>query len=163
MTTEVCMCHSPSTKKLILLREGIAAAKFPLMGATAEHAFESYRLTPLAERQAIVRRALYLLSEQKEILARELTEQMGRPIAYTGKEITTAIARGEYLVKISGEALKDTEGEPELGFRRYIRKCPIGPVLISFPWNVCGFPQPHPSDESAESIGSIRTSYSSIL
>lgn len=60
---------------------------------------------------------------------------MGRPIAYTAKEITTAVARGEYLLKISSDALKDTEGEPQQGFKRYIRKAPIGPVLILFAWN----------------------------
>jgi acyl-CoA reductase-like NAD-dependent aldehyde dehydrogenase len=43
---------------------------------------------------------------------------------------------GEYLLKISEETLKDTEGEPEKGFERYIKKVPLGPVLILFPWNV---------------------------
>ena len=61
---------------------------------------------------------------------------MGRPIAYTAKEVTTAVARGEYLLKISGECLKDTVGESEKGFKRYIRKVPVGPVLILFAWNV---------------------------
>lgn len=46
------------------------------------------------------------------------------------------MARGEYLLKISGDVLKDTEGEPEAGFKRYIRKVPLGPVLILFAWNV---------------------------
>jgi acyl-CoA reductase-like NAD-dependent aldehyde dehydrogenase len=44
--------------------------------------------------------------------------------------------RGEYLLKISDETLKDTAGEAEKGFTRYIRKVPLGPVLILFPWNV---------------------------
>jgi acyl-CoA reductase-like NAD-dependent aldehyde dehydrogenase len=61
---------------------------------------------------------------------------MGRPIAYTAKEVTTAVMRGEYLLKISDETLKDTPGEVEKGFKRYIKKVPLGPVLILFPWNV---------------------------
>jgi len=60
---------------------------------------------------------------------------MGRPIAYPAKEITTAVARGEYLVKIAEQGLKETPGEPEEGFNRYIKKVPLGPVLILFPWN----------------------------
>ena len=71
---------------------------------------------------------------------------MGRPISYTAKEITTAVARGEYLLKISGEALRDTDGEPEKGFKRYIKKVPVGPTLILFAWNVraphAALPQP---------------------
>lgn len=60
---------------------------------------------------------------------------MGRPIAYTAKEVTTAVMRGEYLLKISEDALKDTDGEAEKGFNRFIRKIPVGPVLILFAWN----------------------------
>lgn len=61
---------------------------------------------------------------------------MGRPIAYTPKEVTTAVKRGEYLLKISDEALKDTPGEEEQGFRRWVRKEPVGTVLVVFAWNV---------------------------
>jgi acyl-CoA reductase-like NAD-dependent aldehyde dehydrogenase len=50
--------------------------------------------------------------------------------------VTTAVKRGEYLLKISEETLKDTEGEAEKGFKRFIRKVPVGPVLILFAWNV---------------------------
>lgn len=70
------------------------------------------------------------------MLGKEITEQMGRPIAYTAKEVTTAVMRGEYLLKISEDTLKDTPGEAEKGFKRYIKKVPLGPVLILFPWNV---------------------------
>ncbi|KAI9827224.1 MAG: hypothetical protein M1832_005362 [Thelocarpon impressellum] len=98
-------------------------------------ALQKFRQTSLAERQQIVKKALGLIAARQDDLARELTEQMGRPIAYTGKEISTAVARGEYLVKISGDALSETEGEPETGFKRFIRKVPIGPVLIIFAWN----------------------------
>lgn len=61
---------------------------------------------------------------------------MGRPIAYAAKEITTAVKRAEYLLRISGEALRDTEGEAEEGFRRFVRKGPVGVVLVIFAWNV---------------------------
>lgn len=43
------------------------------------------------------------------------------------------------MVKISEEALKDTEGEAEKGFKRFIRKVPVGPVLVIFAWNVRRF------------------------
>src|SRR2546421_8100341 len=37
-----------------------------------------------------------LFRSKQDELAKELTQQMGRPIAYTAKEITTAVKRGEY-------------------------------------------------------------------
>jgi len=61
---------------------------------------------------------------------------MGRPIAYTAKEVSTAIKRAEYLLKVSEETLQDTPGEAEAGFKRFIRKVPVGPALIIFAWNV---------------------------
>ena len=133
---EVLTTISPSTNEPILTRNGLSDSDVALLPAISTQAFNDFRLLPFEERQAIVKRALKLISDKQNVLAKELTEQMGRPIAYTAKEITTAVTRGEYLLKISRDALKDTEGEPEQGFKRYIRKAPIGPVLIMFAWNV---------------------------
>ena len=133
---EVLVTISPSTNKPVLYRNALSAPDIALLPRRAESAFESYRQTTLTQRQAIVGKALDALNVKQSELARELTEQMGRPIAYTTKEITTAVARGRYLLKISGDALKDTGGEPEAGFKRFIRKLPVGPVLILFAWNV---------------------------
>ena len=136
MSAEVITTISPSTNKPVLTRNGLSDHEIALLPQRASEAFNNYRLVALKERQAIVRKALQLILDKKDVLARELTEQMGRPIAYTAKEITTAVLRGEYLLKISGDALEDTEGEPEKGFKRYIKKMPVGPVLILFAWNV---------------------------
>ncbi len=136
MAEETLTTISPSTNQAILIRQGLSSSDVALLPAIAAQSFNGFRLTSFEQRQAIVKKALRLINDKQHVLARELTEQMGRPIAYTAKEITTAVARGEYLLKISGDALKDTEGEPEQGFKRYIRKAPIGPVLILFAWNV---------------------------
>ena len=138
MSTEVITTLSPSTNKPVLTRHGLSDSDAALLPALSTQAFNVFRLTSLGERQAIVEKALTLILDKKDILARELTEQMGRPITYTAKEITTAVTRGRYLLKISSDALKDTQGEAEEGFKRYIRKVPIGPVLILFAWNVGG-------------------------
>ena len=127
---------SPSTNKPVLTRDGLSDSDIALLPQIAEQAFDSFRQTSLHQRQAIVKKALRLIFDKQDVLARELTEQMGRPIAYASKEITTTVARGEHLLKISDDALRDTDGEPEEGFKRYIRKVPLGPVLILFAWNV---------------------------
>lgn len=136
MSVETITTISPVTNKPILTRKGLSDAELLSIPETAARAFESYRRTSLSDRQAIVKKALKLLTERQDALGKELTEQMGRPINYTPKEVTTAAARGEYMLKISEEALKKTEGEAEKGFKRYIKKVPVGPVLILFPWNV---------------------------
>lgn len=136
MSLEVLTTVSPITNQPVLSRDGLSVSDSALLPTTATEAFNQFRLTSLAHRQAIVRKALELLNARQNVLAHELTEQMGRPIAYTAKEVTTAVARGEYLLKISDEALRDTDGEPEKGFKRYIKKVPVGPILILFTWNV---------------------------
>lgn len=135
MSVETINTISPITNQPVVTRSGISDADLQSIPEKAVQGFESFRRTTLAERQKIVKKALALLEERQDELGREITEQMGRPIAYTPKEVTTAVARGKYLVKISEETLKDTPGEPEKGFSRYIRKVPVGPVLILFPWN----------------------------
>jgi len=137
MSVETITTISPVTNKPILTRNGLSDADLLSIPETAARAFDSWRRTSFSDRQAVVKKALKLLDERQDALGKELTEQMGRPIAYTPKEVTTAVARGEYMLKISEEALKETEGEAEKGFKRYIKKVPIGPVLILFPWNVC--------------------------
>ena len=136
MSLEKITTISPITNKPVLTRNGLSDADLQSIPETAATAFESFRRTSLADRQKIVKNALKLLNERQDALGKEITEQMGRPIAYTPKEITTAVMRGEYLLKISDETLQETEGEAEKGFKRYIKKVPLGPVLILFPWNV---------------------------
>lgn len=136
MSVETITTISPFTNKAVVTRNGISPADLDLLPTTATEAFESFRKTSLKERQEIVKKALKLLDNKQDVLAKELTEQMGRPIAYTAKEVTTAVKRGEYLLKISEDALSNTDGEAEKGFKRFIRKVPVGPVLILFAWNV---------------------------
>lgn len=139
MSVEVLTTISPNTNEPIITRNGISADDVELLPKTSAEAFNSWRKTSLADRQAIVKKALKWLTDHTDELALEVTTQMGRPIAFTGKEISTAVARCEYLLKISDETLKDTDGEAEKGFKRFIRKVPVGPVLVLFPWNVSFF------------------------
>ncbi|KAI9723166.1 MAG: hypothetical protein M1828_004269 [Chrysothrix sp. TS-e1954] len=135
MAPETIKTISPATNEPILTRHGLSREELERLPKTAEAAFKSFSATSLESRQQIVQKALRLMREKQDELAKELTEQMGRPIAYGAKEITTAVARGEYMLKISKECLKDTEGEPEKGFKRYIKKLPLGPVLVLLAWN----------------------------
>lgn len=136
MSVEVLTTISPNTNEPIITRNGLSADDVEQLPKTSADAFKTWSKTSLADRQAIVQKALKYLTDHTDELALEITTQMGRPIAYTGKEISTAVMRCEYLLRISNDTLKDTDGEPEKGFKRFIRKVPVGPVLILFPWNV---------------------------
>merc|ERR1711939_771922 len=138
MVAEIITTISPTTNKPILTRHGLPPEEILRLGTTAQKAYKSYNQShpTLESRQKVVTKALGILSERQDALAAELTEQMGRPISYTVKEITTALKRAEYMNRIAPEVLgRDTPGDPEKGFNRYIHKEPVGVVLVIFAWN----------------------------
>lgn len=139
MSIETLSTISPTTNSAVVIRQALSPQDIVLLPDVGQEAFKSYRRShpTLGSRQEVVAKALDLLSKKKDVLAQELSEQMGRPIAYTGIEIDTAVKRGQYLNGIAGEVLaEDVPGDAEKGFRRFIRREPVGVVLIIFAWNV---------------------------
>lgn len=128
--------RSPSTNVVVFGRPGTSLEEARRVAKAAKDAFKSYQNAPLAERKAIVQKALDIIDAKKDQLARELTMQMGRPIAAGAKEIETMRKRAEYLLSIADKSLEDIPGQPEEGFCRVVRKKPLGPVFISSAWNV---------------------------
>lgn len=144
MTTtesETITTISPSTNKPILSRSAATLAQITALPTTARDAYTSFRRShpTLSSRIPILTRFLSLLSARADVLASELTSQMGRPKAYTPVEIKTAIKRAEYLIQIAPEVLSDNTpvlGEVEPNFKRYLQRSnPLGVVLVIFAWN----------------------------
>lgn len=127
---------SPSTQEVLFERQGTTFDEVVHIAKTSHNAFQSYKKFSLAERKSIINKALDLIDEQKETLAAELTAQMGRPIAFAAKEITTMRKRANYLVSIADKSLEPILGTPEDGFRRFVKKEPLGVAFIAFAWNV---------------------------
>jgi acyl-CoA reductase-like NAD-dependent aldehyde dehydrogenase len=102
----------------------------------ATSAQKEWRKTTLAEREAICRKAVeYFLNNADEI-GLELTWQMGRPIRYTANEIRKGFQdRANYMISVAGKALADVEVEEIAGFKRFIRRDPLGVVFVVAPWN----------------------------
>lgn len=94
--------------------------------------------TPIDERIAIVNRFLDLFEQHKEEYGKQLTEEMGRPIRYSGGEMNGFLERARFMVSIAKDRLKDvllTETDKE-GFKRWIRKEPMGVCALISAWNV---------------------------
>ncbi|KAE8355057.1 Aldehyde/histidinol dehydrogenase [Aspergillus coremiiformis] len=126
---------SPSTNKVIFEHPGTSLDEARTIAHASENAFQSYKQFSLADRKAILVKALDIIDANKETLARELTAQMGRPIAYCTKEIDTMRKRADYLLSIADDSLKNLPGQAENGFRRFLKKVPLGVTLISTAWN----------------------------
>ena len=124
--------------------DGSVCAEYELASAAAIDAAldlasrtqRSWKRVPIAERAAICRRAIELMVARTDQLATELTRQMGRPIAYAPFEIRRGFQeRAAYMIDIAEATLADITLEPKDGFRRFIRREPLGVVLVIAPWN----------------------------
>ncbi|KJK67280.1 Aldehyde dehydrogenase family protein [Aspergillus parasiticus SU-1] len=126
---------SPSTNTVVYERGEITIPEAENVCRDAAKAFLTFRKMPFAQRKEIVTKALGLIQERKQSLGEELTLQMGRPIAFGAKEVETMQKRADYLLKVAEDALQPIPGQSEAGFRRWIEKEPVGPILIIFAWN----------------------------
>ena len=104
--------------------------------AKAIAAQAAWKRVPIAERVAICRRMAAGLVEHADEIGKELTWQIGRPIAYSPFEIRRGFnERVNYLCDIAEHELADIAIEPKENFQRFIRREPLGTVLVLAPWN----------------------------
>ncbi|KAI8866814.1 aldehyde dehydrogenase [Ramicandelaber brevisporus] len=101
-------------------------------------AFKDWRDTPLEQRAAIISRFVDNVEKDRDVLAKEITAQMGRPIRYTAGEINGLATRARFLISAAQEALAPTIIDADSsasGFKRSIRREPLGVIMIISPWN----------------------------
>ncbi|MDP3671735.1 MAG: aldehyde dehydrogenase family protein [Telluria sp.] len=126
---------SPIDGRIVVRRECASPADIDAALGLARLAQRAWKATSLAERSALVARAVDALVERKDEISAELTLQMGRPIRYTPGEIGGFEARARHMMAIAAQALADVEPAPIEGFTRFIRREPVGVVLVVAPWN----------------------------
>jgi len=73
---------------------------------------------------------------QADEIPLELTLQMGRPVSQTPGEIRGLVERATYLLNIAKDALADVslKGTDKPGFKRWIKRVPLGVVFVIAPW-----------------------------
>jgi acyl-CoA reductase-like NAD-dependent aldehyde dehydrogenase len=95
----------------------------------------AWRATPLAERAALCTRLVDAFVAQAPAIAEELTWQIGRPIAHSPGEMRGFAERARRMIALAPEALADLQVGAKAGFTRFIRRDPLGVVLVLSPWN----------------------------
>jgi acyl-CoA reductase-like NAD-dependent aldehyde dehydrogenase len=101
----------------------------------ARSAQAAWKFVPLAERAALCLRFVEAFLGMKDEIVPELAWQMGRPIAYGAGELRGFEERARYMISIAEEALADIDAGPKEGFRRWVRREPLGVVLAVAAWN----------------------------
>ena len=118
---------------------GRSAASAREIEQTLQQAVEAqpaWSETSIADRAAVCRKAVQYLVDRADEIGTELSWQMGRPLRYTPFEIRKGFQeRAHYMIDIAEAALADLPADEMPGFRRYIRRVPLGLVLVLAPWN----------------------------
>jgi acyl-CoA reductase-like NAD-dependent aldehyde dehydrogenase len=87
------------------------------------------------ERVALVRGFCDRLRARAEEVARDITRQMGKPIAEARREVETCCTRAEHVASIAAAVLADEPLPAKAGFARFIAREPLGVVVDVAPWN----------------------------
>jgi len=133
MTDIVCM--SPVDGREVARKPAASAAQVEAALAAARKAQAEWKRVSIEERARLCSAAVDAMLAMRAEIAPELSRQMGRPIKYAGGELNGFEERARYMIGIAQDALAPVEPAPKDGFKRYVRRDPLGVVLTVAPWN----------------------------
>ncbi|TMA19711.1 MAG: aldehyde dehydrogenase family protein, partial [Deltaproteobacteria bacterium] len=90
---------------------------------------------PLADRIALCERFCAEFEKDGDRIAREVTLQMGKPLAQARGELKTTVHRARVMMSLAPEALRDDPLPAVPDFTRFVRHEPVGVVLDISAWN----------------------------
>ena len=129
------VCISPIDGSELVRRPAASEAAIARAVAGARAAQREWRRVPIAERASHVLRFLDAMLAMSQEIVPELAQQMGRPVRYGG-EFGGFEERVRYVVDMAEEALAPViPHDARPGFTRYIKRDPLGLVLVVAPWN----------------------------
>lgn len=132
--SDVIKLISPVDGSVYAERPALDGAAVEKVVSAARTAQPGWAALPIAERVAYCEKALEALKSMNDEVVQELAWQMGRPTRYGG-ELGGTIERTEYCARTAAEALADIERTDKPGFKRYLKRVPLGIVMVIAPWN----------------------------
>jgi acyl-CoA reductase-like NAD-dependent aldehyde dehydrogenase len=128
------VCLSPVDGGVIVKRRSANESEIVATVEAARKAQRAWAATALAERKRKILIFLEAIKARNAEIVPELTMQMGRPVRYGG-ELRSFEERVRALVALSDDALAPISPAPKAGFRRMVKRTPLGLVLVVAPWN----------------------------
>ena len=126
---------SPIDGRVVVERRLADAGEIAAALSRARTAQRGWSRLPIEERASLLERFVDAFLATGEQAAREITLQMGRPIAHSPGELRGLAERARHMIAIAPEALADITPAAREGFTRFIRREPLGVVLTIAPWN----------------------------
>lgn len=90
---------------------------------------------PLDVRISLVKGALSYFEENLEVIATDISEQMGRPLHQAKGEISGLLERANYMCSIAKDTLAPDIFNDKEGFERSIEHVPLGVIFVISAWN----------------------------
>jgi len=129
------VCISPVDGREVARRHSASAADIAAAVAAARKAQVQWAEASIAQRARFCSAFVDAMLAMRDEIGPELSWQMGRPVRYASNELNGFEERARYMIGIAEEALKPVEPQVKDGFRRYVRREPLGLVLTVAPWN----------------------------
>lgn len=127
---------SPIDGSIYAKRQLASSQEIETTLAKAVAAQIAWRQTPISERAVFCLKMKDWLVKNSDEIGKELTWQIGRPIAYSPFELRRGFnERVNFMCEIAERELADIAIEPKENFQRFIRREPVGTVLVLAPWN----------------------------
>jgi succinate-semialdehyde dehydrogenase / glutarate-semialdehyde dehydrogenase len=125
---------NPATGETLKTFESLTETQIDEKLQHAAETFATYRRTLLAEREAWMLRVAEILESEKEVFARLMTIEMGKPIKGAVGEAEKCAWVCRYYAETAKYHLADQLVETN-AVRSFVRFQPLGPVLAVMPWN----------------------------
>ncbi|MGY4688647.1 aldehyde dehydrogenase [Salibacterium sp. K-3] len=127
--------ENPATKETIATTPAASKEETDEAVQAAHRAFNGWSRTPVAERAGFLTKIADLFEQNRDHLARSLTEENGKVLALSEAEVDTAVDYFRYMAgwarKYEGEILNSDHPNENI----FIMKKPIGVVGGIIPWN----------------------------
>jgi acyl-CoA reductase-like NAD-dependent aldehyde dehydrogenase len=133
--TETLKTISPVDGRIYVERPLETAAGINRALDSAQRAQIAWMAVPLATRCEILTKAVDDFVAKTNDIAAEITWQMGRPIRYAPGEVRGFEERARYMLNVAPEALAAVQPGEKAGFRRQIKRIPLGVIAVVAPWN----------------------------
>jgi acyl-CoA reductase-like NAD-dependent aldehyde dehydrogenase len=101
----------------------------------ARGAQRAWATLTLEARCALLSRGVDAFVAKAQDIALEITWQMGRPLRDSPGEVRGFEERARYMLGVAAEALAAVQPGDKSGFRRQIKRVPLGVVVVVAPWN----------------------------
>jgi len=126
---------NPATLEILGKLPHATSADLDCALAAAQRAFPLWRDTSAVERSRILRRAANLMRERTTAIARNITQDEGKPLREAISEVQTAIEHTEWHAEEGRRIYGRIIPSRSLGIRQMVVREPVGVCAAFTPWN----------------------------